>query len=210
MAQTVNSTVGFGMRPIRHLNGNPWNGATRKYLCEATYGTAMFLGDCVSLTGTAPVSDPSGIYPAVQRTTVGDTPGTGTSILGVITSFDKIDGNGVVYDKVYREATTFRYANVVVDPDVVFIIRDDGSTLLTGDTCTMNANLVEGTGSTATGWSGVELDTASDAPETTNPSNQLLMLGVWPNEDNVLAINCIWEVLISVHAYRVKTGLTGK
>lgn len=205
MAQTVNSVVPFGMRPIRHLNGNPWNGATRKYLCEDGYGTAMFLGDAVKLTGTAPSDDPSGIYPAVQRVTVGDA----QVPLGVVVSFDKIDVFGNVHDEVYRVASTSRYANVVVDPDVVFIIRDDGEALLTGDECTENAVLIDtGSGSTVTGWSNMELDTNSTAPSA-DASNQLLILGVWPEENNVLAIHCIWEVLFSIHAYRVQTGILG-
>lgn len=205
MAQTVNSTVPFGLRPIRHLNGSPWNGQTRKYLVEDAYGTAMFLGDAVKLTTTAPSDDPSGIYPAVNRVTVGD----GYPILGVVTSFDPIDAAGVEHKEVYRVASTSRYVNLVVDPDVVFIIRDDGEALLTGDECTENAVLIDtGSGNTNTGWSNIELDATSDAPEA-NASNQLLILGIWPAEDNVLAIHCIWEVIISVHAYRCQTGITG-
>lgn len=205
MAQTVNDVTPFGLRPIRHFNGSPWNGQTRKYLYEDGYGTAMYLGDAVKLTTTAPSDDASGIYPAIQRVTVGDA----EPILGVVVSFDKIDCSGNVHDEVYAVAGTKRYANVVVDPDVVFIIRDDGEALLTGDECTENAVLIDTEGgSTATGISGIELDTNSDAPAA-DPSNQLLILGVWPHPNNVLAIHCIWEVLISCHAFRCQTGITG-
>lgn len=206
MAQTVNSTVAFGFRPIRHLNGSPWNGQTRKYLYEDGYGTAMFLGDAVKLTTTAPSDDPSGIYPAIERVAFT----TSHPVLGVVVSFDKIDCSGNVHDEVYAVASTKRYANVVVDPDVVFIIRDDGDTLLDGDDCTLNAMPIDpAAGSTATGLSGTMLDTGTTDAPAADATNQLLILGVWPGPNNVLAINCIWEVLINCHAYRCQTGMTG-
>lgn len=200
----ANPTTAFGMRPVRHLNGNPWNGQTRKYLCEDSYGTAMYIGDCAALTGTAPSDDPSGIYPAIQRVTVGD----GNPILGVITSFDPIDAAGVEHTQVYRVASTSRYANVCVDPDVVFIIRDDAVATLGGDACTLNAVLIEGTASTATGLSGLLLDAGTTAPSA-DASNQLLIIGVWPEPNNTIGANCIWEVIISNHALRVQTGILG-
>ncbi len=205
MAQTVNDVTPFGMRPIRHLNGNPWNGATRKYLVEDGYGTALFIGDAVELTGVAPSDDASGIYPAIQKSQCATT----KPVLGAIVSFDKIDAFGNVHDEVYALADTSRYANVVVDPDVVFIIRDDGDALLTGDECTENANIISTeSGSTATGLSGMELDASADPPEAL-AVDQLLILGVWPGENNVLAIHCIWEVIISHHFYRCQTGILG-
>ena len=205
MAQTVNNVTPFGMRPIRHLNGNPWNGATRKYLVEDGYGTALYIGDAVELTGVAPSDDPSGYYPAIQISGCATT----EPILGAIVSFDPIDAFGNLHDEVYAVADTSRYANVVVDPDVVFIIRDDGELLLDGDDCTLNANIINTTGgSTDTGLSGLELDTNSNAPAAT-AADQLLILGIWPEENNVLAIHCIWEVIISCHAFRCQTGILG-
>ena len=201
----ANPTTAFGMRPIRHLNGNPWNGQTRKYLCEDAYGTAMYIGDCAVLTGTAPSDDASGRYPAIQRVTVGTT----NTILGVITSFDPIDTFGNEHTQVYRVASTSRYANVCVDPDVVFIIRDDAGITLDGAASTKNAVLIEGTASTATGLSGLLLDAGTtDAPAAT-AADQLLIIGVWPEPNNTIGANCIWEVIISNHAYRVQTGILG-
>lgn len=202
----ANPDTPFGLRPVRHLNGNPWNGQTRRYLCEDSYNTAMFLGDAVKLTGAAPSDDDSGIYPAIERVT----PGDGQPILGVVVSFDKVDAADVPHDEVYRLASTKRYADVVVDPDVIFIIRDDGSATLDGDDCTLNAVLIDAhTGNTVTGISKTELDAGGvDAPAV-DASNQLLILGVWPEEGNALGTHCIWEVIISNHAFRCQTGILG-
>ena len=202
MANTDNP---FGLKPIKHLNGNPWNGQTRKYLCEDGYSTALYIGDPVALTGTAPADDASGYYPAIQKATAGN----GNPILGVIVSFDQVDCDGVPHDDIYRPLSTKRYANVCVDPDVIYIIQDDGAAVLTGDECTENAVLIyTHLGSTTTGMSGAELDCASDAPDA-DESNQLLILGVHEKEGNALGIHCIWEVIISCHAFRCQTGILG-
>ena len=34
----------FGMRPLEHWNGNPWNGATR-ILCTEDGNDAIYMGD---------------------------------------------------------------------------------------------------------------------------------------------------------------------
>ena len=194
----------FGLSPIRHLNGNPWNGQTTKFLVEDGYGTtALFIGDAVLISGTAPSDDPSGFFPACVR--AGNA--TANVITGVITSFDPIDAAGIEHIEVYRVNSTSRYVNVCIDPDVVFIIQDDGSAILTGDACTQNANLVNThSGNTNSGLSGTELD--ATAPGTT-AADQLLIIGVWPDELNALGVNCIWEVIISNHSYRTATGIAG-
>lgn len=194
----------FGLRPIGHLNGNPWNGQTKRFLVEDAYTTvALFIGDAVVVSGTGPTDDPSGWYPAVTRVTAA----TNNPIYGVIVSFDPIDAADVKHSEVYRVNSTSRYVNCVVDPDVIFIIQDDGVLTLTGDECTENANLLHShSGSTSTGLSGAELDTST--PGTT-AADQLLIIGVWPEEGNALGANCIWEVIISNHSLRVKTGIAG-
>ena len=203
----ANIDAAFGLKPIRHLNGNPWNGATRKYLKEDALNQALFMGDPIVMTGTAASDDPTGIYPAITIATAGTT----NPCHGVITSFDPVDAAGVWHDTVYSPAKESRYVNVCIDPDVIFIIQDDASATLTGDDIGGNADYASGTGSNSTGLSGWELNATSIS---TTPADNLLIMRVYPLErelgsGNALGNWCIWEVLISHHGFRCQTGMTG-
>ena len=198
----ANVDQAFGLRPVHHLNGAPWNGQTKRMLIEDTYDTALFVGDPVIVTGTTPADDDSGIYPSIQIATAG----SGNPIYGVIVSFDIIGGTNLREETPYNPAYTSRYANVVVDPDVTFIVQDDAGATLTGADIGGNCNLASGSGSTITGWSAWELDASAIG---TTAADQLVILSVWPEEGNDLGDNCVWEVLISCHALRCQTGIKG-
>ena len=181
-----------GLTPIRHLNGNPWNGVTQRCLIEDDYAVALFIGDPVIVTGTAGSDDTSGL-PVINIASAGDT----NRIYGVITSFEPNRDNLTVK---HHLASTAGYANVCIDPDVVFTVQDDGGAVLDGDSISANAVLASGTGSTVTGLSGWEL--AAATTPAANASYQLLILGVHQVEGNAFGINCEWEVLITNHVLR--------
>ncbi len=42
-----------GLKPLKHVSGAPYNGQTNMYLIPSTNGTATFIGDLVSLGGSA-------------------------------------------------------------------------------------------------------------------------------------------------------------
>lgn len=88
----TNINAPFGMRPVRHKNGQPYNGAVRPYFVPASDGTALFVGDPVIKTGssnTVQVSAPGagtfnvGALPSIARATAGTT----NRITGVIVGF---------------------------------------------------------------------------------------------------------------------------
>jgi len=189
----ANVDAPFGLRPIRHLNGNPWNGVTQRCLVEDDYATALFIGDPVIVTGAAGSDDTSGL-PVINKATAGDT----NRIYGVIVSFEADPDN---LSRKHIPASTGGYANVCIDPDVVFIIQDDAGATLDGGSISDNAVISTSTaGSTVTGLSGVEL--AAATTPTSDASYQLLILDVYKAPDNALGDNCIWEVLISNHVLR--------
>lgn len=189
----ANKDAPFGLKPIRHLNGNPWNGVTQRCLVEDSYATALFIGDPVIVTGVAGSDDTTGL-PVINKATAGDT----NRIYGVITSFEVDPSN---LENKHIPASTGGYANVCIDPDVVFIIQDDAGATLDGGSISDNAVISTSTsGSTVTGLSGVEL--AAATTPASDASYQLLILDVYKSPDNALGANCIWEVLISNHVLR--------
>ena len=49
----ANVDTPFGLRPIRHRNGAPYNGAVNPYYLRSDYAVATFIGDPVVKTGTS-------------------------------------------------------------------------------------------------------------------------------------------------------------
>jgi len=188
----ANIDAPHGLTPIRHLNGNPWNGATQRCLIEDDYAQALFIGDPVIVTGVAGSDDTSGL-PVINLASAGDT----NRIYGVIVSFDPDPTN---LERKHHAASTAGYANVCIDPDVIFTVQDDGGAVLDGGSISDNAVLASGTGSTVTGLSGWEL--AAATTPASNASYQLLILGVHQVPGNAFGVNCEWEVLISNHVLR--------
>ena len=54
----MSTTAPFGLRPVRHTDGSPWNGQT--IACVPASGTAIFLGDIVAFNGSAATAAVSG------------------------------------------------------------------------------------------------------------------------------------------------------
>ena len=185
----ANIDAAFGFKPIRHFYGSPWNGACKKYFVEATYGTAIFVGDPVTITGAVGVSDTLGHYISVGLTTAET---DARPMTGIVVGVEPLLTD---LSKTYNPALTAGYVYVCVDPTVVYAIQDDAGATLTGASIGANCLFASGTGSTVTGLSAWELD-ASTTP-TADASYQGTILGVHNKEGNALGVNCIWEVLIS-------------
>lgn len=193
----ANTDARFGLRPVAHRNGAPYNGAVRPYYIPASYGTALFIGDPVVKTGTANTAEVSapgvgtfhpGVMPEINKATAGDA----NAITGVIVGFAS-DAD----DAVYNAASTERIAFVADDPDLVFEIQADGT--LAATSIGLNAVLIyTHAGDTNTGLSGAELDTTSDVPAA-DASNQLTILGIPNREDNSDLSAANVNVLVSIN-----------
>ena len=191
----------FGLRPIRHKSGAPYNGAARPYYINATYGTALFIGDPVLKvaggSNAASVTVPGGgtfgvgTLPEVEKAAEGD----GDLITGVIVGFSPLPTNLEVK---HNPASTQRVAYVCDDPDMVYEVQADGA--VPAASMGLNAVLIyTHSGSTTTGLSGAELDTTSDAPAA-DASNQLLILRAVNREDNDTTItHAKLLVMINTH-----------
>ncbi|MDH3914494.1 MAG: hypothetical protein OEU09_24730 [Rhodospirillales bacterium] len=197
----ANPDTPFGLKPIRHRNGAPYNGAANPYYVNSSYATALFIGDPVikvaggsnatriaaSGAGTFEI----GTLPEVEKATAGTT----NRITGVIVGFAALPTN---LEQKHSPASTEAVALVCDDPDVIFEIQADGA--IPAASMGLNAVLIyTHAGSTTTGLSGVELDTTSDAPAAT-AADQLLILRAANREDNDTTLtHAKVEVLINQH-----------
>lgn len=188
----ANKTGAFGLCPIRHLDGSPWNGVTIPCYVSASYATALFVGDPVLMSPTIAEKDTAGTKPTINVSAGTD----GTIIWGVITSFEPTDRDS----KVYNPASTERIANVCVDPSVIYKIRGDGGG--TPDKTFPGSNAVmiaTSAGSTVTGLSGFHLDEGTTDAPAADQSNTLYILNILNQEDNELGDNAVYEVLLNTN-----------
>lgn len=160
--------MAFGLKPLCYRNGTPWNGAATRYKKEAS--VILGIGDPVVLTGDSETG--TGI-PLITRAAAG----SGT-ITGVFVGIDPINAS----DRTKRgfAAADQNYCMVVDDPNVLFVIEEDGDTTpipktAIGEFCDL---ATIGNASTTTWISTVQLD-SSDA--ATGDQIRLIRLYEDPN-----------------------------
>jgi hypothetical protein len=205
-----NTDTPFGLRPIKHKSGAPYNGAFNAYFVPASYATALFIGDPVVKTGTsntAKVTAPAagsfgiGTLPEINKATAGTT----NRVTGVIVGFaPDPDGLG----RIYNPASTARVVYVCDDPDVVFEIQADGA--IAAAQVGLNAVFIyTNAGSTFTGLSGVELDSGTTTAPATTVGFQMAIQRVVNREDNEAASNFTKvEVKLNTHTeVNTSTGI---
>lgn len=179
-----------GLKPIKNLNGSPWNGKANVYYIPVGNAVNLFVGDAVQSTGTA---DVTGKYPGVEQADLNE------SLRGVIIGFGD-NPNVMIHPDTpnhsYCPKETAMYCWVVDDPFVIFEVQEDsdgGALAVTAVGTTVD--LVLTAGSTTTGKSGMELDSS----DTGSDDQHCKLYRVVNREDNALGVNCKWEVLISLH-----------
>lgn len=148
--------MAFGLIPVRHKNGAPYNGAATMYSVPASDGTALYIGDPVIIAGSA---NADGVA-TIQRAAAG------ARITGVVVGFAPVPGvstdTGVKVG--YRAASTLDNVLVCDDPSVIFEATEDavGGALAVTDVG-LNVDLVAGSGSAYTKRSGYMLDSSTKA-----------------------------------------------
>jgi len=194
----ANLDIPAGLKPVKHLNGSPWNGQANVYYIPATDAVAVFKGDAVKSAGAA---DASGKYPTVTQCAAGD------AVRGVVIGFGEFAHqmiNPTNPDRTHRPASTAMYVLVIDDPNVIFEIQEDsvgGS--IAAASIGLSTDLAIGSGNATTGKSGIELD--SSAVVATVATCKVLR--VVNREDNALGTNCKFEVLIAEHEMKLATGV---
>lgn len=158
----ANANVARGLIPYRYTWGGVYNGAANIYYVPSSYATALYIGDPVDIKSGS--NDTNGL-PSVILAAVG------SPILGVMVGIVDAGQPVIAVTRdlaVYRPASTAQYILVADDPNLLHMVQDDASTQATAPNlwAGKNANLVSGTGSTTTGFSGWQM--AASTVATTN------------------------------------------
>lgn len=192
----ANRDIPNGFTPVRHLNGNPWNGKFRVHYLHVDEGTDTFIGDPMEISGSA---DSSGKYATVNQAAVGET------VIGIVIGFGDtpyLMADTTNLSRVYRPLSTAMYVGLVDDPDVIFEIQEDGvdRTMDADDVGQVFEFVFTESGDTTSGLSGCEVDGGSSG------GSGIRILGLSDRPDNELGANAKWEVLIVGHEMRSVSG----
>lgn len=201
----ANANTPFGIRPIND-NGTPWSGQGRLCYVPSSQAGNIFLGDpVVPLGGT----DAYGV-PAVGIASAGAT----NTILGAmigISNGPAAGGNAVFTVTrdlpTYRQASIANYIFVCDDPNQIYTVQEDSvsGAIAAATGGFANGNLVAGSGSTVTGFSGWQLQ-SSGVSSSANPTYQLRLLGTVRGPDNAIGVNAKWAVRLNLPALWATSG----
>ncbi len=192
-----------GFKPVRHMNGSPYNGQVNIYEIAAGDTALTNIGDLVKLAD----NDATDGYPAVERfgTSGAITSGFGVGVVvgfvvNAAASLDIPTGNS-------RTASTKRFALVADSPDLIMEVEEDsvgGNIALAS--IGLNAGFDASVGSTVTGASGMMLDSSSVAATATLP---LRLIGLVKRVDNAQGANARWLVGWNLHQFAPTAVATG-
>src|SRR3990167_465063 len=198
----ANTDRAFGLRPVQHLDGSPWNGKVNMYLVPSTDGNTMFVGDPVVSAGSSGAAGTVVNGIDVEGMATIARPTAGSTLRGVIVGFLPNQDNLV---QLHRAASQNRIALVVDAPDVVFEVQEDSDTSTVQATeVGFNADMITyAAGSTTTGRSIVELDSSTAG----SGAAQFRILGLAKRPGNILGSFAKWLVVINEHEFKTAVGV---
>lgn len=164
-----------GFTAVRDSSGKPYSGAATRYFVSASDGTALYIGDPVAILGTN--TETGANYRTVTKATLT----TNSKWCGVVQGFEPVSPETTTtpnLENKHRPASTAMYAWVIDDPDIEFIIGEDGAgaVLVTGDVGNLGLVVAGAGGSTAYGKSSVVLDSSTFASGSAT-TDQVLLIG---------------------------------
>ena len=195
----ANSDRPAGLKPVKYMNGTPWNGKVTMYY-KAAASNAIYKGSPVKLAGSA---DATGKTPSIDKAD------TSNPVLGVAVGFANqrnLAADVTSLERGYCPASTAMYIAVVDDANVIFEVQEDNDSsthMEADDVGRMIALASSSGGSTTTGLSNAELDSDGDAANTASHNAQYQVLGVVDREDNEFgssADHTKWHVRIADYA----------
>lgn len=194
-----------GFKPVKHLNGSPYNGQANLYEVPAGETVPVFVGDLVKLSDSAATS----LYPAVEAVVGASAQISAGPILGAVvgivnSKFDPVGGvlstGSISLDTpVYRPASTKQFVLVADNSDLVFEAEADASVAATSIGLNVGVGATAHTHPLLTGASPMYVYSTT-APDTTS-TRPLQILGIVNRPDNEIGANSKVLVRINVQSY---------
>ena len=174
-----------GFRPVKSVTGAPYNGQANVYFVPSSDSSVIMVGDAVKLLGDARAA--TGV-PTVTRVSAGTDIPVGI-VVGILFSgvgdAQNIPPVTDLNTPVYRRASTDRYLLVADDPQLIYEVQYEGTSVAAATITAnvgLNGNFLTTAGSTTSGSSGMQLATAGLATTATLP---LKIVGFPNRPDNV-------------------------
>ena len=203
-----------GFRPVKHLNGSPYNGQANIYEIPAGEAIPVYVGDLVKLSDSAATAG----YPAVESVSTATTAVTGNAavavvgaVVGIFNTKQDVDGKlttgSISLDvPIYRPASTKQFVLVADAPDLIFEAEAAASVALTD--VGMNAD-ISSAAQVAAGGSGTSGQGVSTTAPDTTATRPLQIVGISKRIDNESA-SAYNKVLVRINTHQYgAAGLAG-
>lgn len=193
----------FGLRPIMHLDGSPWNGGLQNLSISSGYATTLGYGDPVT---------------QLSDGTIGRAVSAGP-LLGVFMGCQYYDTQRNLINSKYWPASTtvatgtIPVAYVVTDPTVVYTVQETNGSQAAGTALTLqdvflNARLLITAASTTTGG-GISLVSLDNSTLSTTATWTVKVIGLDPRVGNAVGNFANWLVVANNHVLKGGTGTVG-
>jgi len=194
-----------GFRPVKTITGAPYNGQGNVYFLPASDSSVVMVGDAVKLLGDARAA--TGV-PTVTRVSAATDIPIGVVVGILFTGVGDLTNTPPVNDlntPIYRRASTDRYVLVCDDPNIVYETQYAGTSVAAATITAnvgQNGQFVVTAGSTTSGSSGMQLDSAGLATTATLP---LKIVG-FPNRPDNIPGDVYFSYYVKLNATSQSTG----
>jgi len=195
-----------GFRPVKHLNGAPYNGQANIYEVPAGEPVPVFVGDLVKLSDSAATSG----FPAVEAAAAASSQVVSVPIVGAVVGIinakmDPVDGQmsggSISLDTpVYRAASTKQLVLVADSPDIIFEAEADASVALASVGLNADLGASAHTQPLLTGASPMYVYSTTAPSASASRPFQIMGIVKRPDNEAAAAYNKVL-VKITTHAY---------
>lgn len=180
-----NANKPIGFRPVKHLNGSPYNGQANLYYVAAGEANNIAIGDLVKLSGT---SDANGVPGVIRCGAAADVS------VGSVVGFKPYPSD---LTKNYRPASTAYYLYVADSPDIVFEVQANATVNAADVGLNFDPTVTAATVTGNTAVSNMQIDGATRAVTATLGFK---LIGMVQREDNdITSTNAKWHVISNRH-----------
>ena len=194
-----------GFKPVKHLNGSPYNGQANLYEVPAGEAVPVFIGDLVKLSDSAATS----LYPAVEAVVGASAQIAAGPILGAVVGIVNVKtdptsgilstGSISLDTPVYRPASTKQFVLVCDNTDVVYEAEADASVAAASIGLNVGVGASAHTNPLLNGASPMYVYSTT-APDTTS-TRPLQILGIVNRPDNEIGAYSKVLVRINVQSF---------